>query len=150
MICLLVGGSTDSRAYRYWKRAPAATQMPFRGQVDDPATSSRIFPPRCACATASLMDERGYVAATGMCIRPDAIISAACAAAGASLAANSEWAMKKPRTVTGLKITSSGLLDIGLDLIAAKLTSAPRGESVAASAPVAGPLTPSTARRSCA
>ena len=24
-----------------------------------PATSKRIFPPRCACATASLMDERG-------------------------------------------------------------------------------------------
>ena len=54
----LVGGSTDSRAYRCWKRAPAATQMPFRGQVDDPDTSRRIFPPRCACATASLMDER--------------------------------------------------------------------------------------------
>ncbi len=31
----------------------------FRGQVDDPATSRRIFPPRCACATASLMEERG-------------------------------------------------------------------------------------------
>jgi hypothetical protein len=43
----------------FWKRAPSATQMPFRGQVDDPATSRRIFPPRCACATASLMDERG-------------------------------------------------------------------------------------------
>ena len=32
-------------------------ENPFRGQVDDPATSRRIFPPRCACATASLMDE---------------------------------------------------------------------------------------------
>jgi hypothetical protein len=41
------------------KRAPSATQMLFRGQVDDPATSRRIFPPRCACATASWMDERG-------------------------------------------------------------------------------------------
>ena len=77
-----------------------------------------------------------------MCIRQDAIISAACAAAGASLAANSAWAMKKPRTVTGLKITSSGLIDIGFELMAAKLTSVARGESVAASTPVAGPLTP--------
>jgi hypothetical protein len=25
------------------KRAPSATQMPFRGQVDDPATSRRSF-----------------------------------------------------------------------------------------------------------
>src|SRR6266852_9535133 len=138
MVSLLVGGSTDSRAYRCWKRAPWATQVPFRGQVDDPATSRRIFPPRCACATASLMDEREEVAATGMCIRPDAIISAACAAAGASLAANSGWAMKKPRTVTGLKITSSGLIDIGFELMAAKLTSVPRGESVAASTPRGG------------
>jgi hypothetical protein len=32
--------------------------------------------------------------------------------------------------------------------MAAKLTSVPRGESVAASTPVAGPLTPSSARRS--
>src|SRR6266436_4257247 len=31
----------------------------FRGQVDDPPTSKRIFPPRCACRTASLMEERG-------------------------------------------------------------------------------------------
>jgi hypothetical protein len=31
----------------------------LRGQADDPATSRRIFPPRCACATASLMEERG-------------------------------------------------------------------------------------------
>jgi hypothetical protein len=31
----------------------------FRGQVDDPATSRRTFPPRCACAMASLMEERG-------------------------------------------------------------------------------------------
>jgi len=46
-----------------------------------------------------------------------------------------------------LKITSSGLMDIGPQLIAAKLTSVPRGESVAASTPVAGPLTPSSARR---
>src|SRR5437016_10252494 len=35
----------------------------FRGQVDDPATSRRIFPPRCACATASLIEESGKVAA---------------------------------------------------------------------------------------
>jgi hypothetical protein len=28
-------------------------------QVDDPATSRRIFPPRCACATACLIEERG-------------------------------------------------------------------------------------------
>ncbi len=58
--------------------------------------------------------------------------------------------MKKPRTVTGLKMTSSGLIDIGFELMAAKLTSVPRGESVAASTPVAGPLTPSSARRSSA
>jgi hypothetical protein len=40
---------------------PTAATMKclFRGQVDDPATSRRIFPPRCACATASLMEERG-------------------------------------------------------------------------------------------
>jgi hypothetical protein len=31
----------------------------FRGHVDDPATSRRIFPPRCACAMASLIEERG-------------------------------------------------------------------------------------------
>ena len=30
-----------------------------RGQGDDPAMSSRIFPPRCTCATASLIAERG-------------------------------------------------------------------------------------------
>src|SRR5262249_30593275 len=29
------------------------------GQVDDPVTLRRIFPPRWACATASLMEERG-------------------------------------------------------------------------------------------
>jgi hypothetical protein len=27
--------------------------------MNDPATSRRIFPPRCACAMASLMEERG-------------------------------------------------------------------------------------------
>jgi hypothetical protein len=31
----------------------------FRGHLDDPAMSRRIFPPRSACATASLMDESG-------------------------------------------------------------------------------------------
>jgi hypothetical protein len=35
------------------------TNAGFRGQVDDPATSRRIFPPRCTCVTASLMAERG-------------------------------------------------------------------------------------------
>jgi hypothetical protein len=34
-------------------------ESPFRGQVDDPAMSRRIFPPRCTCATASLIAERG-------------------------------------------------------------------------------------------
>jgi hypothetical protein len=40
---------------------PTAATMKclFRGQVNDPATSRRIFPPRCACATASLMEDRG-------------------------------------------------------------------------------------------
>ena len=47
-------------------------------------------------------------------------------------------------------MTSSGLIDIGVSLIAAKLTSVPRRESVAASTLVAGPLTPSSARRSSA
>src|SRR6266851_2354220 len=37
----------------------AKIECRFQGQADDPATSSRIFPPRCACATASLMEERG-------------------------------------------------------------------------------------------
>jgi len=44
----------------------------------------------------------------------------------------------------------SGLIDIGFELMAAELTSVPPGESVAASTPVAGPLTPSSARRSSA
>jgi len=47
-------------------------------------------------------------------------------------------------------MTSSGLMDIGPKLMAAKLTSVPWGESVAASTPVAGPLTPSSARWSSA
>jgi hypothetical protein len=85
-----------------------------------------------------------------MCTQPEAIIVAACATAGAILAAISGWPNQKPRIVSGLKIKSSGLMDIGLSLIAAKLTSVPRGESVAASTPVAGPLTPSSARRSSA
>ena len=42
----------------------------------------------------------------------------------------------------------SGLMDIAPSLMAAKLTSVPCAESVAASTPVAGPLTPSRARRS--
>jgi hypothetical protein len=36
-----------------------AVDTALRGQVDDPATSRRIFPPRCACATACLLEERG-------------------------------------------------------------------------------------------
>jgi hypothetical protein len=42
------------------------------------------------------------------------------------------------------------LMDIGPSLMAAKLTRVPLGESVAASTPIAGPLTPSSARRSFA
>ena len=90
------------------------------------------------------------MAATGMCTRPDAIIAAACAIAGAILATTSGWPNQKPRMVRGLKMTSSGLIEIGVSLIAAKLTSVPRGERVAASTPVAGPLTPSSPRRSSA
>ena len=37
----------------------AVSNARFRGQVDDPATSRRIFPPRCACATACLIEEMG-------------------------------------------------------------------------------------------
>jgi MFS family permease len=40
-------------------RTTKRRENPFRGQVDGPATSRRIFPPRRACATASLMEERG-------------------------------------------------------------------------------------------
>lgn len=50
---------------------------------------------------------------------PDAIISAACATAGALFAADSGWPSQKPCTVSGLKMTSSGLIDIGARLIAA-------------------------------
>ena len=85
-----------------------------------------------------------------MCTRPEAIIAAACAIAGPILAPISGWPSQKPRIVRGLKITSSGLMDIGPSLMAAKLTRVPWGESVAASTPVAGPLTPSSARRSSA
>jgi hypothetical protein len=41
------------------QRQCVARHCRYRGQVDDPRTSRRIFPPRCACATASLMDESG-------------------------------------------------------------------------------------------
>src|SRR6202040_2607402 len=85
-----------------------------------------------------------------MCTRPEAIIAAACTIAGPILAAISGWPSQKPRIVRGLKIKSSGLTDIGPSLIAAKLTSVPWRESVAASTPVAGPLTPSRARRNSA
>ena len=78
------------------------------------------------------------MAATGMCTRPEAIIVAACTIAGAILAAISGWPNQNPRMVRGLKMTSSGLMDIGPKLMAAKLTSVPWGESVAASTPVAG------------
>src|SRR6266851_1485293 len=44
-----------------------------------------------------------------MCTRPEAIISAACAIAGAILAAISGWPNQKPRMVRGLKMTSNGL-----------------------------------------
>ena len=37
----------------------AISNARFRGQVDDPATSRRIFPPRCAWATACLIEEMG-------------------------------------------------------------------------------------------
>jgi hypothetical protein len=39
-------------------RVPVDDSDAIPGQLDDPATSRRIFPPRCACATASLMDDR--------------------------------------------------------------------------------------------
>ncbi len=85
-----------------------------------------------------------------MCTRPEAIIVAACMTAGAILVAISGWPNQKPFMVRGLKIKSSGLMDIGPSLMAAKLMSVPWGESVAASTPVAGPLTPSSASRSSA
>src|SRR6478735_5238691 len=106
-------------------------------QTDDPATSRRTFPPRSTCATASLIEERGYTADTGTCTRPEAIIAAACLRAGGILAAYSGWPRKKPRRVIGLKITSSGLMEMGALLMAAKLTRVPPGESVDASTPVA-------------
>ena len=37
----------------------AISNARFRGQVNDPATSRRIFPPCCACATACLIEEMG-------------------------------------------------------------------------------------------
>jgi hypothetical protein len=58
-----------------------------------------------------------------MCTRPEPIIAAACTIAGAILDAISGWPNQKPRIVRGLKTKSSGLMDIGLSLIAAKLTS---------------------------
>src|ERR1700744_1870989 len=88
-------------------------------QADDPATSRRTFPPRSACATASLIEERGYTADTGICTRSEAIIAAACLRAGGILAAYSGWPMKKPRRVIGWKITSSGLMEMGALLMAA-------------------------------
>jgi hypothetical protein len=89
------------------------------GVLQEVLSPEESFPLRCACATTSLMDERAQVAATGMCTRPDAIISAACFTAGALLAADSGWPSQKPRTLRGLKMTSSGLIDIGPRLIAA-------------------------------
>jgi hypothetical protein len=39
--------------------SPLRIECSIRGHVEDPATCRRIFPPRCTCATASLMEERG-------------------------------------------------------------------------------------------
>src|SRR4029078_3006478 len=89
------------------------------GQLDDLVTSKRTFPPRCACATPSLTEEREYTAATGTCSSPDAIIAAACLIAGGILAANSGCPNQKPRRLSCLKITSSGLIEIGALLMAA-------------------------------
>src|SRR5713226_7844639 len=72
------------------------------GQADAPATSRRIFPPLSASTTASLIEERGYTADTGMCTKPEAIIAAACLRAGRILSAYSGWPIQKPRRVIGL------------------------------------------------
>ena len=51
--------ATDPGAIAKGGRPDAALSSPSQCQVDEPATSRRTFPPRNACDTASLIEERG-------------------------------------------------------------------------------------------
>ena len=44
-------GFSEKRPSRVLPTMTEMTVMLLRGQMDDPATSRRIFPPRCACVT---------------------------------------------------------------------------------------------------